>query len=37
MVTKEKNDAPLVSKYAQQAIDVITWLPWNEQWNKLKS
>mmetsp|Transcript_16620 Transcript_16620/g.28323 ORF Transcript_16620/g.28323 Transcript_16620/m.28323 type:complete len:108 (+) Transcript_16620:762-1085(+) len=27
MVGDEKEDAPLVSKHAQQAIDIITWLP----------
>ena len=27
MVTKEKYHAPLVSRFAQTAIDVITWIP----------
>lgn len=27
LVTKEKDDSPLASKYAQQAIDTITWMP----------
>ena len=28
MVIKEKGQFPLVSRFAQVAIDVITWIPW---------
>jgi len=27
MVEKEKNEEPLVSRFAKTAIDVITWIP----------
>jgi hypothetical protein len=29
MVVREKGSNPLVSRFAQVAIDVITWIPWN--------